>query len=153
RWLPTLLVGRGQLPGAYRRYGPLARHLRWAERRSRKLARATFLGMARWQGRLERRQGYLGRLVDIGAELYAVTATCVRANAERRERPEVVAVADAFCRQARLRTEALFAAVWRNTDRVDAALARRVVEGDLRFLEEGVIPPPTDRAWVAAWEP
>src|SRR5690606_18911833 len=36
RWLPGLLVGRGQLPGAYRQFGPLARHLRWVERRSRK---------------------------------------------------------------------------------------------------------------------
>lgn len=153
RWLPGLLVGRGQLPGGYGRFGPLARHLRWAERRSRKLARSTFRGMARWQGRLERKQGFLGRLVDIGAELYAVTATCVRANAERHDRPEAVELADAFCRQARLRTESLFAALWHNTDDRDASLARKVVAGDYEFLEEGIIAPPTDRDWVAAWQP
>ena len=62
------MTGEGQRPGAYSEFGPLAAHLRYAERASRKLARATFYGMARWQGRLERKQGFLGRIVDIGAE-------------------------------------------------------------------------------------
>ena len=72
RWLPTLVTGEGQRPGAYSEFGPLAAHLRYAERASRKLARATFDGMARWQGRLEHKQGFLGRIVDIGAELFAI---------------------------------------------------------------------------------
>jgi alkylation response protein AidB-like acyl-CoA dehydrogenase len=153
RWLPGLAVGRGQLPGAYGDFGPLARHLRWAERRSRKLARATFAGMARWQGRLERRQAYLARLVNIGAELFAVTAACVRAKAEREARPEVVVVADLFCRQARARAEAQFAALWSNTDRADVKLARKVGEGRFEFLEAGIVPPPSQGPWVSTHEP
>ena len=90
RWLPTLVTGEGQRPGAYSEFGPLAAHLRYVERASRKLARATFYGMARWQGRLERKQGFLGRIVDIGAELFAMSAACVRAQldatARRRNR-------------------------------------------------------------------
>jgi alkylation response protein AidB-like acyl-CoA dehydrogenase len=152
-WLPGLTVGRGQLPAAYGDFGPLARHLRWSERRSRKLARATFAGMARWQGRLERRQAFLARLVNIGAELFAVTAACVRARAERQTRPEVVALADLFCRQARLRAEAQFAALWTNTDRADVRLARQVGEGRYGFLEAGIVPPPEDGPWVAGYEP
>jgi hypothetical protein len=153
RWLPTLLVGRGQLPGGYAEFGPLARHLRWAERRSRKLARSTFRGMARWQGRLERRQAYLARLVEIGAELYAVTATCVRAKAERDSRPAGMELADLFCAQARLRAEGHFRALWTNTDAADVGLARRVAEGRYEFLEQGILPPPSDGAWVSTWEP
>jgi alkylation response protein AidB-like acyl-CoA dehydrogenase len=152
-WLPGLAVGRGQLPATYREFGPLARHLRWAERRSRKLARATFAGMARWQGRLERRQVYLARLVEIGAEIFAVTAACVRALAQRHERPEQVALADVFCRQARLRAERRFAALWTNTDAADARLAREVGDGRYRFLEEGIVAPPAEGPWVAAAEP
>jgi hypothetical protein len=152
-WLPGLLVGRGQLPGAYAEFGPLARHLRWAERRSRKLARATFRGMARWQGKLERKQGFLARLVEIGAELYAITATCVRAKAERETRPEGMELADLFCRQARLRIDELFGQLWRNTDGRDAKLARKLTEGRYRFLEEGIMPPPGDHDWVAGWQP
>ncbi len=87
RWLPTLTVGGGQVPGGYAAYGPLAKHVRYIERASRKLARSTFYGMSRWQGRLECKQGFLGRIVDIGAELFAMSASCVRARAERADLP------------------------------------------------------------------
>ena len=79
RWLPQLVAGKGDLPTSYDEFGALAPHLRYVERTSRKLARATFYGMARWQGGLERKQGFLARVVDIGAELFAVSASCVRA--------------------------------------------------------------------------
>src|SRR5262244_412522 len=125
RWLPTLMTGDGQNPRSYAEFGPLAAHLRYAERASRKLARATFYGMARWQGGLERRQGFLGRLVDIGAELFAMSAACVRAQmdgsgAEDGRRDTGFELADAFCAQARQRCEELFAQLWKNTDTADA---------------------------------
>jgi hypothetical protein len=62
-------------------------------------------------------------------------------------------LADLFCRQARLRTEALFAALWDNTDAVDVAAARRIVDGRYVYLEEGVLPLPEQGDWVAAWQP
>ncbi|MGE5830705.1 MAG: acyl-CoA dehydrogenase family protein [Micromonosporaceae bacterium] len=151
RWLPTLLAGRGQLPGGYSSFGPLATHLRYVERASRELARSTFYGMARWQGRLERKQGFLGRIVDIGAELFAMSAACLRAKAERPTHPEGVELADLFCRQARVRIEALFHALWHNTDAADVALAKRVATGRYAYLEAGVHTPPEDGDWVATW--
>jgi alkylation response protein AidB-like acyl-CoA dehydrogenase len=153
RWLPTLAVGRGQVPTGYGEFGPLAAHLRYVERASRKLARSTFYGMSRWQGKLERKQGFLGRIVDVGAELFAMSAVCVRARAEWRDRPEGVELADLFCQQARLRAEALFAALWDNTDALDVTVARRVLDGRYAFVEEGIVTPPNDGAWVAAWQP
>lgn len=153
RWLPSLAVGRGQNPGGYAEYGVLAGHLRQVERASRKLARSTFWAMSRWQGKLERKQGFLGRIVDIGAELFAMSAVCVRAHAERETRPEGVELADLFCRQARVRVAALFRALWENTDSVDAAAAKRILAGRYAFLESGVITPPDDHPWVAPWQP
>jgi hypothetical protein len=159
RWLPTLAVGRGQAPTAYGEFGPLAGHLRYVERASRKLARSTFYAMSRWQGKLERKQGFLGRIVDIGAELFAMSAVCGRARAEQDNRPEGLELADLFCRQARLRADALFAALWDNTDSVDVRAAKRVLDGRYTFLEDGVLGGSSvlggtgDEAWVAAWEP
>jgi alkylation response protein AidB-like acyl-CoA dehydrogenase len=154
RWLPTLAVGQGQNPAGYGQFGPLAQHLRYVERASRKLARSTFYAMSRWQGGLERKQGFLGRIVDIGAELYAMSAVCVRASAEQQGNPAGRELADLFCRQSRLRAEALFAALWDNTDHLDAKAAERVLAGRYAFLEEGVIAPDGgDLAWVAAWRP
>jgi len=153
KWLPTLAVGKGQAPTGYGQFGPLAGHLRYVERASRKLARSTFYAMSRWQGKLERKQGFLGRIVDIGAELFAMSAVCVRAQAERGHRPEGLELADLFCRQARLRADALFEALWKNTDSLDVRAAQRVLDGRYAFLEDGVVDSPSDLAWVAAWEP
>jgi alkylation response protein AidB-like acyl-CoA dehydrogenase len=154
KWLPTLVTGDGQRPRAYAEFGPLATHLRYVERASRKLARATFYGMARWQGKLERRQGFLGRLVDIGAELFAMSAVCVRAQLDATqdasERGKTgFELADAFCGQARQRCEELFGELWKNTDTADAALARRVMSGRYTWLEQGIIDPSTPGPWVA----
>jgi alkylation response protein AidB-like acyl-CoA dehydrogenase len=149
RWLPTLVVGKGQLPGAYGEFGPLAEHLRYVERASRRLARDTFYGMARWQGRLERKQAFLGRIVDIGAELFAMSAACVRARSEGTI--EGRELADLFCHQARVRIDALFTALWDNTDVRDAAAARKVLDARYAFVEEGILRHEDERPWVASW--
>ncbi|HVN43133.1 MAG TPA: acyl-CoA dehydrogenase family protein, partial [Steroidobacteraceae bacterium] len=49
KWLPQLVFGEGQRPRAYHEFGALAQHLRFIERSTRRLARNTFYGMARWQ--------------------------------------------------------------------------------------------------------
>ncbi|HEX5597110.1 MAG TPA: acyl-CoA dehydrogenase family protein [Micromonosporaceae bacterium] len=153
RWLPALAVGRGQLPFAYRGFGPLARHLRYVERASRKLARSTFYAMSRWQGKMERKQAFLGRVVDIGAELFAISAACVRARAEQSSRPEGVELAELFCWQARQRAEQLFDGLWDNTDRADTKAAKRILQGRYAFLEEGIFIPPSELPWVVDWQP
>jgi len=148
RWLPTLAAGKGTV-GGYGAYGPLAKHLRYAERASRKVARETFRGMATWQGRMEFHQNYLARIVDIGAELFAIAATCVRAHASGRR--EELELADLFCRQARDRAETIFRALHANTDAVDVRAAKAVVSGRYAFLEDGILPPPETGEWVASW--
>ncbi|GAA3272712.1 acyl-CoA dehydrogenase family protein [Dactylosporangium vinaceum] len=153
KWLPTLVAGKGQLPGSFTQFGPLAVHLRYVERASRRLARETFYAMARWQGKLEQKQGFLGRIVDIGAELFAMSAACVKARTELAERPEGVELADLFCRQATLRAEQLFHDLWTNADSVEVAAAKRVLAGRYLSLEEGVIPAPADGPSTATWEP
>ncbi len=163
RWLPTLVVGEGLRPGGYAEFGPLAEHLRYVERSSRRLARATFYGMARWQGKLERKQGFLGRIVDIGAELFAMSAVCVRAHddpaagltdgAPDQEVGTAAELAAAFCVQARSRVEELFRQLWHNTDADDVRLARRVLSGRYSWLEAGIIDPSLPGPWVAAAEP
>src|SRR6266704_3293246 len=155
KWLPTLMTGEGQRPRAYSEFGPLAEYLRYVERASRKLARATFYGMARWQGGLERRQGFLGRLVDIGAELFAMSAVCVRAQMDAEDgaaggRAETgFELAGAFCAQARVRCDELFGQLWKNTDSADTGLARRVMSGRYKWLEYGIIDPSIPGPWAA----
>jgi len=148
RWLPTLVTGRGQLPTSFTEFGPLAEHLRYVERAGRRLARSTFYAMSRWQGKLEHKQRFLGRIVDIGAELFAMTAACVRAQRDRAD-ATAVELADAFCRQARVRSEQLFDQLWHNCDDFDQTLARGVLEGRYTWLEEGILDPSIEGPWIA----
>jgi alkylation response protein AidB-like acyl-CoA dehydrogenase len=148
RWLPTLVTGKGQLPTSFTEFGPLASHLRYIERASRRLARSTFYGMSRWQGKLEYKQRFLGRIVDIGAELFAMTAACVRAQRDRADGTSVE-LADAFCRQARVRAEQLFDKLWHNCDDTDRALARGVLDDRYVWLEDGILDPSIEGPWIA----
>lgn len=157
KWLPQLVFGEGLRPTAYHEFGNLAKHLRFVERSARKLARNTFYGMARWQAAMEQKQGFLGRVVDIGAELFAIAATCVRAESQReadRARGDLsYELAEAFCQQATLRVEALFEALWTNTDDVDAKLAANVLKGRYTWAEEGIIDQSEGTGpWIAHWE-
>ncbi len=143
RWLPKLVAGAGMDPRSYSEFGRLAKHLRFVERSSRRLARQTFYGMGRWQAKLERKQAFLGRVVDIGAELFAMTACCSRAEMLLHTAPEKAAsayeLAEAYCQQARVRVDEYFDQLWRNTDDGDHLLTRKVLAGNYTWLEAGVL--------------
>jgi hypothetical protein len=145
RWLPKLAVGQGTRPGSFDEFGELATHMRFAERSSRKLARSTFYAMGRWQARLEKRQAVLGRIVDIGAELFAIASAVVYSATIQREHPErateATELADLFCRQARRRVEVLFDGLFSNDDVQAYGLAQGVLSGRFTWLEEGVLDP------------
>ncbi|OKK09169.1 acyl-CoA dehydrogenase [Streptomyces sp. CB02488] len=157
RWLPKLVAGPGQLPGTYAEFNPaghadLSGHLRYVERSSRKLARSTFYAMSRWQGRMETKQGFLGRIVDIGAELFAMSVACVRAELLRtgdEHGREAYQLADAFCHQSRVRVEELFTRLWSNTDDLDRRVVEGVLSGTYTWLEEGIIDPSGEGPWIA----
>ncbi|MFF0206323.1 acyl-CoA dehydrogenase family protein [Streptomyces sp. NPDC005017] len=159
KWLPKLVAGPGQLPASYgdfRHETDLSRHLRYVERHARRLARSTFYGMSRWQGRMETKQGFLGRIVDIGAELFAMSAACVRAEllrARGENGREAYQLADAFCRQARIRVDALFHRLWANTDDNDREIVRAVLDGSHEWLEAGIVDPSGDGPWIADASP
>lgn len=157
-WLPKLVTGKGMVPGSYDEFGALAKHLRYIERRSRKVARQTFYAMGRWQAKMEYKQVFLGRIVDIGAELFAIAASCSRAEMIRKQDPErgkaAYELADAFAAQSRVRIEELFDRLWTNTDDSDRALSNRVLDGDHTWLEAGVIDASEGTGpWIATWAP
>jgi alkylation response protein AidB-like acyl-CoA dehydrogenase len=147
-WLPKQFVGLGRF--RYGEFGRVAKHLRYVERTSRRLARSMFYAMGRYQAKLERKQAVLFRFVDIGAELFAMSAACVRAHSmQGEEREKAMRVADVFCRAARLRIEALFDALSHNADNAIYRVAQEVLRGEHAWLERGavqVVPDGTDLA-------
>ncbi len=138
-WYPGRWLGWGRWP-RYGDFGSLAGHIRYADRRSRKLARAIFHAMIRFGPRLEERQAVLGRIVDIGADLFVIAASCVRAMQLLRANPSdrtPVELADGACRLARRRIDDNFRRIFRNEDRRIRQLARGVLAGRYTWLEEG----------------
>ena len=124
--------------------GKLARHLSYTGKTSRRLARRLFHAMAKHGPKLEREQVLLSRFVEIGAELFAMIATCSRAaslmkKGNATEGTEVLQLADYFCESARLRIDRLFQGLSHNADRAGYQLAQTVLKSAVRPLEDGIV--------------
>jgi len=136
-WYPRMWM-----PGlrAFGEFGRLATHVRFIARTARKLGRALFHAMVRFGPGLEKRQMVLFRAVDIGAELYAMSAACSRAQmlATKHAQPEAVELADAFCRESRDRVAQLFGALYGPHDTAMYRLAVDVLDGKHTWLERGI---------------
>lgn len=140
-WYPTRFFGWSFWP-KYSGFGRLARHARYIERTSRRLARATFHTMVRFGPALEKRQAVLGRIVDIGAELLVMSTVIVRARTlmeKGNEQTGVDDLADTFCRQSRRRISERFRSLFDNEDTATYALSSRFLNGEFTWLEEGVV--------------
>jgi alkylation response protein AidB-like acyl-CoA dehydrogenase len=139
-WYLSRWFGRGAMPGSYGEFGPLAKHLRWAERHTRHLGRTLFHAMARFGPKLERRQMVLFRGVDIGADLFAMTAACVRAHMlAQAGHHQATELADLFCREARQRIRTNFARFYGKNDSAIYRVSQRVLAGHHAWLEEGIV--------------
>ncbi len=140
-WYPTRWIGWSRAP-RYSEFGRLARHVRYVNRASRRLARALFHAMARYGGGLEKRQGVLGRIVDIGSELFVTTMACVYARSLVAENPgdrSPEELADLFSRQSRRRVEVLFRSLFSNDDATTYGVAQRAMDGRYEWLERGFV--------------
>lgn len=139
-WYPSRWLGWGRWP-RYRSFGALAGHMRYADRTSRRLARTIFHCMVRFGPKLERRQAVLGRLVDIGCDLFVMASCCARAMKLADERPDDPApfeLADQACALARRRIAARFRQVFRNDDASTYRTARAAMDGRYAWLEEEI---------------
>ena len=139
-WYPTRWIGWGRWP-RYAAFGSFARHLRFVERSSRKLAREIFHGMVVHGPKLQHRQGFLFRAVDVANELFAMTCAVSRARWMREtglaEASAAESLAELFCRGARRRVRESFRSMWRNDDRLKTAIGHAVLEGRHAWFEDG----------------
>jgi alkylation response protein AidB-like acyl-CoA dehydrogenase len=139
-WYLARWFGKGDVPVAYGEFGALSKHLRWAERHTRHLGRMLFHAMARFGPKLERRQMVLFRGVDIGADLFAMTAACVRAQMLAQQgNKEAVELADLFCREARQRINTNFDRFYGKNDGAIYKVSQRVLAGEHEWLEQGIV--------------
>src|SRR4029077_16209976 len=107
-------------PRRYRDGGRLAPHLRFVEQSCRKLARESFHGMVVYQAKMERKQGFLFRCVDVVMELFAMAATISRTrqmvDGGDPGGARGLELADRLCRPASRKVRRLFRDLWSNED-------------------------------------
>jgi alkylation response protein AidB-like acyl-CoA dehydrogenase len=135
-WLPTGFWPR------FAGYGSLGKHMRFVERTSRKLARTLFHQMVKFGPKLERRQVILGRLVEVGTELFAMATVCSKAVSQEKLNPDEKGsreLANLFCHQSRIRIYQYFCGVCWNTDVADSKAAAKAMDEQYAWLEKGIM--------------
>jgi len=120
RWLPIA----GGLPPDLD--PELRSGLRQAASLSRQLARTILHSMARHGPKLDRQQLLLGRLVDIGAEILAMSLSAARAHQQGDDRS--LELARYICRRGAGRCRQLFEAAAHAPDKAGYQLARSLLE-------------------------
>lgn len=140
-WYPKQLF-QGLASGSYKEMGELENQFQFIEKYSHKLARTLFFYMAKYQQKLESRQHILGRMMEIGTDLFAMGAACAYAQCLVKQKPEdrsPLDLANFFCVMAKRRIHEQFSSLSDNDDRESNALAKKVLNGDFKWLETGII--------------
>jgi alkylation response protein AidB-like acyl-CoA dehydrogenase len=109
---------------------------------SRKMARTLFHQMVKFGPKLEKRQVLLGRLADIGADLFAIAAACVFAQKLLKDgepAEKIFMLVDDFHAQALMRIRQNFDGIGRNADQHGYDLAQQVINGDHQWVERGIV--------------
>ena len=136
QWFST---GAGKIDNLHR---DLQKHVDYAARASKKLARGLFHAMARFGPKLDREQLLLSRFVGIATELFAISATCSFAQYKidhGEAAGEVLSVANYFCRSAKMRIDNYFAGTRRNVDKRGYQLTQELLAGKHAPLGEGIV--------------
>jgi alkylation response protein AidB-like acyl-CoA dehydrogenase len=136
QWFST---GAGKIDNLHR---DLQKHVDYAARTSKKLARGLFHAMARFGPKLDREQLLLSRFVGIATELFAISATCSFAQYKMDQGEpagEILSVANYFCRSARTRIDHHFAGTARNVDRRGYQLTEELLADKHPGLREGIV--------------
>ncbi len=121
--------------------GTLADHYKYVHSTSHRLARTIFHNMGLYRDKLERKQVLLGRLMEIGTELFAMASCCSYAKMlSKREGADKspIMLADMFCKDAARRIEAHFKSAGDNDDAVMNQVGKAILAGEAKWLEEGI---------------
>ncbi len=118
----------------------LRRHMDDTQALSKQLARSIFHMMTIHQQKLESKQSMLNRVVDIGSELFAISAVCSYANMLINEgKPNALDLADLFCREAKDRVHGIFHQGGQNQDKRNISVSRKLMANEYTWLENDII--------------
>lgn len=141
KWYPKLWLPSGQDFNVKHLSSVNRDHLSYIQKMCKKMARKLFHTMGKYQQKLETEQLILANFVEVGVDLFAMTATL--ANAERLvgENPSDQTpqeLADLFCRNARQRIELNMKRVTDNHNARFDAVAKSLMDGKYDWLQTDI---------------
>ena len=140
-WYPSKYIGWSRFP-KHNDFGRLSTHVGYIERQSRHVARSIFHAMMRFQAKLERKQMVLFRIVDIGTDLFAMSATISYATMlAQKGNANALELADLFCREARTRIDQNFRTLFDNHDELAYKVVQKMLKGEYEWLEGSLVQP------------
>jgi alkylation response protein AidB-like acyl-CoA dehydrogenase len=140
-WYPSRYLGWSRKP-SYGQFGKLSKHMAYVERSSRHLSRSIFHAMMRYQAKLERKQMVLFRIVDIGTDLFAMSATISYAHMLAKQgQANALDLADVFCHEARKRIDQHFATLFDNYDDKEYRVVQGLMKGEYDWLQGRLVSP------------
>lgn len=124
-WMPALRPGSDMMP-------EFRSDMRCVRKLSKALARKLFHSMIRFGPKLEKKQVLLGRFVEAGAELFAMTASVAYAQclieAGKGDRDDFVETVRYFCKVSRVKVDGLLRGVRENADTEGYQIAKKMLE-------------------------
>lgn len=135
-WIPVLSAGQFGMAD------PLNRHMRAVAGLTKKMARTLFHKMAIYQKKMAEKQLLINRFVQIGTELFIMSACCSYADSLKTDGAKAqnaVELADYYCREATVRINKLFSDIRSNNDAATLKLNRRFMKGEFDWLEDEII--------------
>lgn len=116
-------------------------HMNYAQSVAKRLAREIFFAMLAYQQKLEAKQAILNRFVNIGADLFAICASCAYAAALAKEdrSSNAVELASLFCSDARLRIDEAFRLHGNNNSKKHLKVSRELLNEKYTWLENDIL--------------
>ena len=109
------------------------KHSRYVRNTSKKLARTLFHSMIRYGPGLDKQQLLLGRLTEIGTELFVMMCALLKSEySDDKDEKELV---DVIVRNGKIKIKEKFAAIRNNNDKRNYKLGRKVLDGDYKKIE------------------
>ncbi|HSP33330.1 MAG TPA: acyl-CoA dehydrogenase family protein [Thermoanaerobaculia bacterium] len=140
-WYPSRYLGWSRKP-AYGQFGKLSKHMAYIERASRHVSRSIFHAMMRYQAKLERKQSVLFRIVDIGTDLFAMSATISYATMlAKKGQKNALDLADVFCHEARKRIDHNFHTLFDDYDDKEYRVVQSLMKGEFDWLQGRLVQP------------
>ena len=110
-------------------------------RLSKKMSRTLFHKMAVHQKKMAEKQLLINRFVQIGTELFIMSAACSYADSLQTNSTDgtnAVDLADYYCREAKIRIGKLFADIRSNNDKATLELNRSFMQGEFAWIEDEI---------------